>query len=58
MEVLKFTPDEISSMVNRYKQSKKTGYEMQFSTAETNKQDNKLTLLHKVQVSYHICHCG
>jgi hypothetical protein len=37
MEVLKFTPDEISSMVNRYKQSKKAGYEMQFSTAETNK---------------------
>lgn len=37
MDVLKFSPDEISSMVNRHKQSKKAGYEMQYSNSETNK---------------------
>lgn len=37
MEVLKFSPDEISSMVTRHKQSRKAGYEMQYSVAETNK---------------------
>ena len=37
MDVLRFTPDEIGSMVERYKLSKKNGYEMNFSTNETNK---------------------
>ena len=37
MDVLRFTPDEISSMVGRYKSARKYGSPMNFSTSETNK---------------------